>query len=134
MRSLHLLSLTLLAGVLVAQYNRSTISGSVIDSSGALVPGARVKIAAPLIGLERTTETGDAGYFTVPGLPPGVYNILVEKAGFKASSRSELKLDPNATLDVSFSLTVGDVTERVDVTSEAPQVETGNGEIARMLS
>jgi hypothetical protein len=127
MRSVYFVTLGLFAGVLVAQYNRSTISGTILDSSNGLVPGAKVKIAAPSIGLERITATGDSGYFIVPGLPPAVYDVTVEKAGFKASSRSSLTLDPDATLDLNFVLIVGNVTERVDVSAECASRKLGSG-------
>ncbi|MBI5282724.1 MAG: TonB-dependent receptor [Candidatus Solibacter usitatus] len=124
---------TLLAASLLGQ-SRGTISGEVVDASGALVPGAKVTVSAPSIGLTRETTSNDNGYFTVVTLPVGNYDVKVEAAGFKTLTRTAVRLDADAVLLLKLQLEVGQLTEKVEVTTDAPMVETSNGEVSRMIT
>lgn len=123
----------LVSGSIYAQ-GRATISGEVQDSSGSVVPNARVVITAPLFSLTREVTTSDAGFFTAPGLTAGDYEVRVEANGFKKLLRSNIRLETDAVVSLKLTLEVGQLTEKVDVTSETPLVETANGEIARTIS
>jgi len=123
----------LFGGALFAQ-SRGTISGEVVDSTGAIVPGAKVAVNSPAIGLTRETATNDSGFFTVPTLPAASYEVRVEAAGFKSLLRSNLRLETDATLTLKLQLEVGQLTEKVEVTADVPMVETSNGEVSRLVS
>src|SRR3974377_878546 len=91
------LALQLLAGFAFAQSDLGSISGFVKDPSGATVPKARVSVSNES-GLERQGTTNDSGYYTVTNIPPGLYNIRVEVAGFKKYESPGNKLDPSGAL------------------------------------
>ena len=129
----RLFALLLAALPLAAQY-RGTINGEVVDATGAVIPNAKVKVKGVAIGLERETTTNAGGFFTVPNLPAAGYQVSVEATGFKSLVRSDLRLDTDAVLSLKLQLEVGQLTERVEVTSEAPTVESSNGEVSRLLS
>jgi hypothetical protein len=78
-----LLALSLWPASLAAQGIRATVTGRVTDSSGAVVPKAKVTITNTGTNEARVAETGDEGEYTLPQLPPGDYTLTVEQAGFK---------------------------------------------------
>ncbi len=118
---------------LLAQY-RGTINGEVVDPTGAVVPNAKVRVKGIAIGLVREAATNSTGFFTVPNLPAAGYEVSAEAAGFKSLIRPDVRLDADGVLTLKLQLEVGQVAERVEVTSEAPPVEVSNGEVSRLLS
>jgi len=130
----RLLILVALLGVSLFAQNRGTISGEVVDASGASVPGAKITVSAPAIGLTREATSSERGFFTVPALPFGDYEVRVEAAGFKSLIRSGVRLDADAVLSLKLPLEVGQLTQTVEVTADAPLVETSNGEVSRMIT
>ena len=101
------------------------ISGTVTDKSGAAVVGAEVVITNTAGSLTRTTTTNADGAYVVPGLPGATYNISVTAKGFQKYSATKVVLDVAQKIRVDVQLTVGAVTEVVEVTGESvAQVET----------
>ncbi|MFB3827295.1 MAG: carboxypeptidase regulatory-like domain-containing protein [Bryobacteraceae bacterium] len=123
----------LLTASLLAQY-RGTINGEVTDATGAVIPNAKVKVRGVVIGLERETGANASGFFTVPNLPAALYEVSAEAAGFKTLVRSDVRLDSDAVLTLRLALEIGQVSDRIEVVSEAPPVETSNGEVSRLLT
>ena len=123
----------ILGGSLFAQ-SRGTISGEVVDPSGASVPGAKVTVSSQAIGLVRETTSNDTGFFTVPALQAGAYEVRVEASGFKSLLRSGITLETDQMVSLKLSMEVGQLAEKVEVTAEAPLVETSNGEVARTVT
>jgi hypothetical protein len=103
------------------------ISGNVVDSSGAPVPGATVHINdLNKVGVTRQTTTDTAGRFQVAGIQPGRYQIVVEKTGFKKAELNVM-LDVNTKLDVGeIKLDVGAVTDVVSISADATPAVTTN--------
>lgn len=131
--SYRLATLLLAALPLAAQF-RGTINGEVTDATGAVVPGAKVTVRAPAVGIAREALTNQTGFFTVPNLPAADYEVSVEAAGFKTQVRSGVRLDSDAVVTLRLQLEVGQLTERVEVTAEAPPVEVSHGEISRLIT
>ncbi|MCX6624356.1 MAG: carboxypeptidase-like regulatory domain-containing protein [Acidobacteria bacterium] len=123
----------MLSAAVFAQ-NRGAISGTVLDSTGASVPAAKVVVRAPGIGLERNTTSNQEGYFTVPTLPAADYEVNIEAPGFKSLTRSGIRLDAGMAANLQFALEVGQLSDKVDVTSAAPLIETANGEVSRVVT
>ncbi|HTR34514.1 MAG TPA: TonB-dependent receptor [Bryobacteraceae bacterium] len=122
---------TLLLGVIVSigAYSQSsvasaTLNGTVTDPTGAVIADAQVTAVNTRTGLSRTTATTDAGLFTFPDLPVGPYDLSVEKTGFKAVKRTGTTLTVGAVVTIDIALEVGLPQEVVNVTAEAPVVET----------
>ena len=126
------LGFLLLLGSILAfgQSDLGVISGYVKDATGAVVPKATVNVTNPS-GLVRTATTNESGYYTITNLPPATYTLSVEAAGFKKFTSSGNKLDPSANLSLDAVLTVGAVTETVEVSAAATQLQTETASVQR---
>ena len=121
---LVILFFSLMAGVAVyAQVSGATLSGTVTDASGSAVPNATVSIKNGDTGIIREITTDGAGFYSVPNLPPAVYEVKTTAAGFSTQTQSGITLTVGAQQTLNFSLKVGQMAENVTVTGEAPQVE-----------
>jgi hypothetical protein len=118
------------AGLLAQSAGSGTITGTVTDPAGAVVPGAQVVVHNVGTGIDRTTGTNDAGIYSAAFLQPGGYEITVSKTGFTKVDRKGITLDVGATLGIDFALTVQAGTETISVTSEAPLVDTEKTEVS----
>ena len=117
-----LCSLVLAASFAVAQETTAGIQGNVKDPQGAAVNGATVEVTSPvLIGSKKTTT--EAGYFRFANLPPGVYAITVSSTNFATQKQEGLRLETGVLPTLNFTLKVGQTTETVEVSAEAPIVE-----------
>ena len=102
----------------------AAMSGSVRDASGAVIPQATVTARNIETGQTRVAETGANGNFNLPALPVGPYEITVEKAGFRQLVRSGITLSVAQEAVLNLTLEVGQVQQTVEVTGEAPIVNT----------
>ncbi|HYZ85810.1 MAG TPA: TonB-dependent receptor [Bryobacteraceae bacterium] len=107
-----------------AQVLKAQILGSVNDSSGALVPNAKVALLDVTKGVRTETETNDSGSYVFINLDPGVYEVSVEHQGFSRAVRGGIDLQPNSTVRVNFDLVPGSVNEVVQVDAAAPLLQT----------
>jgi hypothetical protein len=111
-----------------------TITGTVTDPSGSVVPGASVVLRNTSTGIERKTETNDAGIYEAPFLQPGPYEVRAGKTGFSTVLRKGLDLQVGQTLSVDFSLTVQSAQQEVTVTSQAEIVDPEKTEQSQVIS
>ncbi|HEU0119634.1 MAG TPA: carboxypeptidase regulatory-like domain-containing protein [Bryobacteraceae bacterium] len=112
-------------GALFAQTTGSaTIVGTVTDNTGAVIPGAKVIVVSPAMGFNFEGITNNEGYFLVPYLRPGAYNLTVESQGFKKYVRTGIELRTNAQPRIDVALEVGSVADSVEVEAAAPLLET----------
>ena len=112
-----------------AQQITATISGTITDPSGAVVPGATVTATSNDTGLAKNVITNDDGNYTITFLQPGTYNIAVNKTGFTQTTRKNIKLEvaQTASINIALGVTAGQVTVEVQG-NETPllQTETSN--------
>lgn len=118
------LALLLVSGVAHAQTFRGTILGTIVDSSGGAIPGAQVVIKNQGTGQTRTTTTGDAGTYTVPELPIGMYAVTVSKEGFESVTVGGVEVAVASEQRVDVTLQPGKIESRVEVEATAPMVAT----------
>jgi hypothetical protein len=111
-----------------------TISGTVSDPTGGVVPGATILIKNTSTGTELPLATNDAGIYVAPFLPPAGYEITVNKQGFAKTVRTGLTLQVGQTLTVNFALTVQTTSEAVTVSSVASLVDTDKTEMSQVVS
>ncbi|MEO7651148.1 MAG: TonB-dependent receptor, partial [Bryobacteraceae bacterium] len=116
-----------------AQTSLGTISGTVTDSSGASLPGAKVDLRNADTGASRSVQTDTSGFYTAPSLIPGPYVITVEAMGFRRQERLGVTLPVNEKVQADISLTVGDMKEAVQVTAEAPLLNTSNSTVSTVI-
>jgi hypothetical protein len=141
-RRSHFLSFTFLfsllafrAGPVGAQTTSGTITGTIADQSGALVPGARVTLADEATGDTRDATTTDTGDFVFAALRPSTYTITIEKPGFQTVRQTGLLLNTSERLALgTLKLTLGQSTQSVTITGEARAINTEGAEIAPELS
>jgi hypothetical protein len=117
-----------------AQDFRGTIAGRVADGSGAVVPGARITLRNLESNVPTSTETNEAGLYTVTALPPGRYTLEVEKDGFKKYRREAFPLEVQGRPQIDVTLETGDVQSTVTVSSEAPLLETASASRGGVIS
>ncbi len=124
-RTIRVLStLCFLASSLLAQEFRATITGRVLDPSGAAVPNVSIR-AVNAANNETSTATSDsAGAYTIPFLRPGVYKLTATAQGFKVVNRDNVTLQVSQIAGIDIALEVGAVTDTVNVTGEAALLET----------
>jgi hypothetical protein len=110
-----------------------SIAGTVRDPTGGVIPAAQVTAVESGTGLTRQVTTDLAGYYHFPLLPVGTYTVTAAAPGFRRFSRSgfTISVQQHATLDVP--LEVGDVTETVNVTGEAPLLNTRTSEVTALI-
>src|SRR5437879_1776356 len=100
---------------LFAQSERGTISGSVSDSTAAVIPGAKVTVTNLATNSAVTTATGGAGDYTVPQLAPGQYNVRVDKEGFKPAVTANVTVNTSTNTRVDVTLEVGSAQQAIEV-------------------
>jgi hypothetical protein len=114
-----------LNGILVfGQFETATLTGVVTDSAGAVVPSATVKAINEATNIEATVTSNHEGRYLFPNLRPGSYKVTASVQGFKQFVSSGMILQVNQAARLDIQLTVGDITEQINVTGEAPVLET----------
>ncbi|HSU87903.1 MAG TPA: carboxypeptidase regulatory-like domain-containing protein, partial [Terriglobia bacterium] len=116
-----------------AQITTGTISGTVTDSTGAVVPGVIVTLKSVEKGITRTVRTDEGGRYRAPELALGSYEISAEASGFETVVRSGITLTVGREAVVDFTLQVGTITDKITVTGEAPLVQTANATVAALV-
>jgi hypothetical protein len=120
---------------LAAQTFRGTILGTVTDTSGAVVSGAKIAVKNENTGLERSTQTSADGSYSVPELPLGTYTVTISQAGFQTFVTSKVVVDVATERRVDAQLKTGKVTEVVEVSGEdSLQVSTTSSELGGTLT
>jgi hypothetical protein len=138
--SCGLVSLVLAAACFVStptafcQADTASISGTVTDPSGAVVPNAKVTIRNDATAAERTTQSNSVGEFVVTNLPPGTYTIRTEAQGFQAAVQNQLHLDPNIGSRVNMILKPGSAGETVTVSANANTVQTDSSAVGQLVT
>ena len=129
------LGLVLFCGRAPAQIITGEMSGTVTDSSGAVVPEAAVTVTSETTGAVRTVESGSGGEFVFTALPRGTYTVKVEKGGFNAYERKSIVLTTNQRVALgNVELTVGQVTQTVEVMAQGELVNTESADAIGLLS
>ena len=131
--SLAILALTAALSV-HAQVAGGTLSGTVTDKSGAVIPGAQITIRNVATGLVRNNTTDSAGFYTAPNLLPGTYAMTISSPGFATQVRSGINLTVGAQQVLNITMEVGQVADKVEVTAEAPEVELATSSIGAVVN
>jgi hypothetical protein len=110
--------------IIQAQTDTASITGVVTDPSGGVIANAPVKLVNRDTNIGSPSTTNESGQYFVSGLRPGAYTISVTQTGFKQSVREGVVLQVNQTTRIDLALAVGQTSEVVDVSAEAPLIET----------
>jgi hypothetical protein len=106
-----------------AQVTGATLSGTITDPSGAVIAGAQVSIKNTATDITKDTITDSAGFYTLPNLPAGNYDIKVTAAGFTTAVESGLTLAVGAQQSLNIPMKVGQTSQTVQVSEAAPQID-----------
>src|SRR6266545_7044664 len=108
----------------LAQFDRGSISGTVKDQQGGVMPGVTVTVTNQQTRQTQSTVTDGTGFYTFPNLLPGQYDVLAELQGFKKANRSTITLDATGKQTIDFALQTGTISEEVTVTGYSPVLQT----------
>jgi hypothetical protein len=116
------------------QTQLATLVGTVKDSSGAVVPGAAIRVTNTKTGVVNTAITNESGDYVVPSLPAAVYDIEAELTGFKKVTVKDLTLQIAQKARVDLTLAVGEVSEAVTVEGQAPLINSETAEMGQVIN
>ena len=120
------------ATIAAAQVGGS-LSGTVKDSTGGVIPGATVSLMNTAIGTALSGVTDAQGHYSFPNLPVGRYDLTVTLEGFKPQKRTGLAVDADSRVQIDATLEVGDQTETVTVVENAIRVETASTQLGEIV-
>ncbi len=127
-------SVLLLSTVALAQRDLGTVTGTIVDAQGAAVPNAKITITEEGTGVAYNTVTTAAGAYTEPAMHPGTYNIRVEAPGFQVAEQKGIVVNPGAPVSVNLTLQVGNASQTIEVTAQAPLLQTESPAIGENLN
>jgi hypothetical protein len=120
--------------MLSAQGTGGRILGRVADPTGAVLSGVKVMAANDATGVGQDTLTNDSGDYVFPNLPVGTYSLTFDLTGFKKAVRHAIALDVNQVITLNMTMQLGGAQEVVDVTSEAPLVDTSSTQLGAVVN
>ncbi|MGH9356137.1 MAG: carboxypeptidase regulatory-like domain-containing protein, partial [Terriglobia bacterium] len=133
--SLAIMMLVALAPTqLRAQVSGATLTGSVTDPSGAVIPNAKVSIKNTATGIVTDVTTNSAGLYTAPNLIPGPYEVTVSAQGFQTEVRTGIVLTVGAQQVLNETLRVGQTTQTISVSGQAPTVQLASSSLAAQVN
>lgn len=116
-----------------AQVASGQVVGTVRDSSGAVLAGAKIQVTNVETNVSHVLSTNASGEYVATALQPGTYTLIAEHEGFKKAVQAAFKLDVNQVVRVDLSLPVGSTTETVAVTAAAPLIESETSSIGQVI-
>jgi hypothetical protein len=119
---------------LYSQVVGGTISGSVVDPAKAVVPGAQLSIMNVATGVTTTATTNGEGIYNAPNLLPGTYNVTISAAGFQTKVETGITLAVGAEQVLNVTLKLGEVSEKVEVNGDAPDVQLASSTISGVMN
>jgi len=131
---LALAFLATLASPTLAQITSATISGTIKDETGGVLPGVGVVVTNHETGLTRTAVTDDNGYFTVPGLAPGRYETRARLQGFTTVVQTDIVLEVAQQAALNLVLKLGAASETIIVTGERPLVDVRTSALSAVVT
>jgi hypothetical protein len=117
-----------------AQVSGATLAGTVTDSSGGVIPNAQVSITDVSTGVTRNVISDSAGLYTAPNLLPGTYEIRVTAMGFSTQVQKGITLTVGAQQALDIKMQVGQMSQTVEVTTEAPTVELTSSTLSAVVN
>ncbi len=121
-------------GAAYAQSDRGTITGTVTDPAGAMIPNVPIEAKNLATGIVYQTQSSGTGNYTIPQLPVGTYQLSATAAGFKQYIRTGITVMVAQILRIDIPLEVGNISETVTVSADAPLLKTESGELSHNIS
>jgi hypothetical protein len=118
----------------VGQEFRATISGAISDPTGAVIPGTAVTATELNTGSVSKTTTDAAGQYVIPFLAPGTYRVEAQAEGFQKVLRNAVTLQAGDHPVINLALTVGNASQTVSVSAEAPLIDQSNASVGQVIT
>ena len=131
--SLKVCALPLMFAAALNAQTFGEITGRVSDASGAAAAGAAVTITNVATNAVRSTITNDSGDYNLPSVPPGAYDVKVERQGFKTEATKNVEVQVQQTLRLDFTLQVGQVSESIEVVASAASLQSENSTVGTVI-
>lgn len=122
-----------LSAAVMAQ-STATLQGTVTDQKGSVVPNATVVVRNQATSIERSVQTDSSGNYQVAGLPASVYSVEVQAQGFKSAEIADLHVEVARTMVENFQLEIGALEQKVNITSDAPVIETATTSVGQVIN
>src|SRR5215475_10647140 len=132
--SLLLAALVTLSSTIFGQTSTGEVNGTVIDPVGAAVPGAIVKLINQATKIETVARPNQGGYYVFVNVRPGPYVLRVEAQGFKAAQIPVFDVGVSQTMTQNFALTVGEVSQTVEVTANTELLQSSSSELGTVIT
>lgn len=126
--------LSVFSALCLAQSDLTTVQGTIGDPSGAVIAGATVTVKNAATGAERKATTNNGGQYVIPSVPAGAVTLIVEAPGFKKFEQSGNVIQANVTATLNATMTIGQATETIQVTSEAPPIQADSATLGRNIT
>src|SRR5215469_5753679 len=123
-RTTYLLAAILACAAVSLGQDTANITGTVTDTSGAVIPAAKIRVSNSEKGFTRELVSDSAGVYTAAKIPIGTYDVTAEAAGFEKLIQTHITLQVGQTQRVDMTLKVGQATQEVTVSGNVPRVET----------
>jgi len=120
-------------GICQAQISSSALNGTITDATGSVVPKASVTVTSTSTGFARSVVASDGGAYAVSDIPPGVYEVSAEAAGFKKAVVSDVRLYVGQTATTDIHLEIGQVTESVAVTATSQLLQESSSQVGTVI-
>ncbi len=117
-----------------AQTSKGILAGAIRDSSGAVVPHARIHVQNEATSESRDSESNESGEYRIDALAPGSYSVRVESPGFRPTTVEKLDVKPSVVTSFDASLEAGSETTTVNVTANTNLINTENAQQATSIS
>ncbi len=129
----HVVLLALFAAGTARAQGTGEITGTIVDETRGVMPGAAVTVTNDATGAVRNAVTNESGIYSVPALPPGTYTVVAELPGFQSRTRHDLVLQVQQVARVDFTLTTGTVTESVEVVGRTALLATEDSTVGQVI-
>src|SRR5712691_2736784 len=126
--------LFLMVSMTAVAQSTAVLQGTVTDPKGAVIPNATVVVRNPATSLERTTQTDSEGNYQVAALPVGTFRVEVKAQGFQTTAVTGLAIEVARTVVQNFQLEIGDISQQVLITSDAPVIETATTSVGTVVN
>jgi hypothetical protein len=123
-----------LAATTHGQIDTGTILGTVRDQSGAVIPQAKVTLTNTGTGVSSSGQTNNEGHYAFPAIKSGTYQVTIQATGFKKYVRSGISLSIQQSAEIDVALETGDINQSVEVTAEAPILQTQESSVGQTVS
>ena len=116
-----------------AQTTSGLITGTITDSTGAVIPGAHIQLTNQATSVQRSAVTDASGYYSVPELQPGVYDVSASKEGFATQKLPNVHLEVNQSEALNFKMSVTTSTQTVEVNADVTEINTTSATRAEVV-